>query len=328
MRILIVKLSSLGDLLHALPAVACIKKAWNARVDWVTTNTYAGLVEHFEPVDRVISFPRRKFFHEAGAFMRDLRREHYDYIFDMQGLLKSALVARAARGHKRIGPSFNREGSILFYDAVTGPCDKQRHAIDENFDLVRYLGLEAEEPVFPVRWEKPATVPGDKPRIGIVPRSRWSTKNWPPESFAALARNLSGAADLFVFGAPGDEPVCRMIADAGGSSVTDLCARTSLVSLGGWLSMMDLVITVDSGPMHLAAAAGAPVLAIFGATEAARTGPYGKRHRVLVRQDLSCRPCFSRNCQLRERDIRCLTGISVDTVCSAALDMLKLKVVV
>jgi ADP-heptose:LPS heptosyltransferase len=101
-----------------------------------------------------------------------------------------------------------------------------------------------------------------------------------------------------------------------------MCAKTSLVELGGWLSSMDLVITVDSGPMHMAAAAGIPVLAVFGATDHRRTGPYGSRHKVLVREDLSCRPCLSRTCLLKERDIRCLGGLSPDQVIAAARDML------
>jgi len=328
MRILIVKLSSLGDLFHALPVAACLRRNWNTQIDWVTNAAYAGLVSKFAPVDRVIPFPRRNFLRHASSFLRELRQEPYDFIFDMQGLLKSALVTRVARGEKRIGPSFHREGSIFFYHAVTGPRDKQRHAIEENYDLIRFLGLNADAPSFPVQWEIPAAYPEGKPRVAIIPRSRWITKNWPAASFAEVARSLASRAHLFVFGAPGDEPVCEDITRAAGPAATNMCGRTSLLSLGGWMSVMDLVITVDSGPMHVAAAAGAPVLAIFGATEAARTGPYGSRHRILARRDLACRPCLSRTCQLPGRDIRCLTGLAPDTVIEAAMDMLKLDAAV
>jgi len=323
MRILIVKLSSLGDLFHALPVVACLKKNRDAEIDWVTNAAYADLVARFAPVDRVIPFPRKHFWRQAPTFLSALRRERYDFIFDMQGLLKSAWVTRAARGDKRIGPSFHREGAILFYDAVTGPRNKERHAIEENYDLIRYLGLEVDKPSFPVKWDVPVDIAKGRPRIGIVPQSRWLTKNWPATSFAEVARTLAGEADLYLYGAPGDEAVCEEIARAAGPAAIDLCGRTSLISLGGWMSVMDLVITVDSGPMHVAVAAGVPVLALFGATEAARTGPYGSRHRILVRRDLACRPCLSRVCRLPERDIRCLNGISPETVVRAALDMLK-----
>lgn len=325
MRILIVKLSSLGDLFHALPAVACIKKAWNPQIDWVASNAYADLVRRFAPVDRVISFPRKNFLSGASSFLRELRADKYDFIFDMQGLLKSALVACAARGAKRIGPSFHREGSRFFYDAVSGPRNKQRHAIEENYDLVRYLGIPSGPPAFPVRWDLPSGLPTGQPRIGLIVQSRWETKNWPAEHFSAVASMLGPSNHLFLFGAPEDRQACQSISEKSGVAINNLCGRTSLTELGGWLASMDLVITVDSGPMHLAAAAGTPVLAIFGATEAARTGPYGAQHRIIARQDLACRPCLSRTCQLPEQDRRCLTGISPQTVVDAAFDMLKRK---
>jgi len=321
MRILVIKLSSLGDLFHALPTVARIHDEWGALVDWVTNDTYVKLVREFGPVNRVIGFPRRNFAAHAGAFLRELRRDSYDYVFDMQGLLKSSLTARASRAQKRIGPSFHREGSSLFYDAVTGPRNKNRHAVEENLDLLDFLKISRKTPVFPVNFEKPMGLPMGL-RIGLLPCSRWVTKNWPPEHFVDVAKALAGKAKLYLFGAPEDQAVSRRIASEAGYGVTDMCGKTSLVELGGWLAAMDLVITVDSGPMHMAAAAGTPVLAIFGATDHRRTGPYGDQHRILVRSELGCQPCLSRDCRLPERDIRCLKGLLPDTVTQAALDML------
>lgn len=321
MRILVIKLSSLGDLFHALPAVTRIHEEWGALVDWVTNDTYVKLVREFGPVNRVIGFPRRHFAAHAGAFLNELRRESYDYIFDMQGLMKSALTARAARGKKRIGPSFHREGSRLFYHAVSGPRNKNRHAVEENLDLLDYLGIPRGAPSFPVNFEKPSGLPPG-PKIGLLPCSRWATKNWPPEHFVDVAKALTGKARLYLFGAHEDREVCRRISTEVGFGMTDMCGRTSLVDLGGWLAAMDLVITVDSGPMHMAAAAGTPVLALFGATDHRRTGPYGEQHRVLARNDLACRPCLSRVCLLPERDIRCLKGLMPAKVVETALEML------
>lgn len=321
MRVLVVKLSSLGDLFHTLPAVTRIKEEWGADVDWVVNTSYAGLVSRFAPVRQVIGFPRKNPVAGAAAFLRTLRRESYDYVFDCQGLLKSALVARVARGERRIGPSFNREGSRCFYDAVAGPGNKQRHAVEENLDLLDHLGISRGVVRFPVDWEKPSGLPAG-PRIGFLPCSRWTTKNWPPGHFVEVARQLASTASLFLFGAPDDQEICRSIAAGVGPGVINRCGQTSLVQLGGWLAAMDLVITVDSGPMHMAAASGTPVLAVFGATDPIRTGPYGSCHRVLVRDDLSCRPCFSRTCLLKEKDIRCLVGISPEKVVGAAREML------
>jgi heptosyltransferase I len=324
MRVLVIKLSSLGDLFHALPTVARIHEVWGAEIDWVTNKAYVDLVRRFSPVKRVIGFPRQQFISGAGAFLREVRQEQYDYVFDMQGLLKSAITARSARSGKIIGPSFHREGSGLFYSAVAGPKNKNRHAVEENLDLLDHLGIERGPLKFPVTFDRPASIPSG-PRIGLLPCSRWKTKNWPPEHFIEVARALSAQARVFIFGAPEDRDVCAHIAGQAGEGVTDMCAKTSLVELGGWLAAMDLVITVDSGPMHMAAAAGTPVLAVFGATDHRRTGPYGARHKVLHRDDLACRPCLSRTCQLKERDMRCLVGLTPDRVITAARELLERK---
>ena len=105
-RILIVKLSSLGDLFHALPTVHLIQDTWGAEVDWVTQPEYVELVGLFKGVDEVFSYPRRNFFRQSPAFRRKLRARRYDYVFDMQGLLKSAVVARMANAEKRIGKAW------------------------------------------------------------------------------------------------------------------------------------------------------------------------------------------------------------------------------
>lgn len=322
MRILVVKLSSLGDLFHALPAVARIKEASGASIDWVTHAAYAGLVGQFEPVDRAIPFPRTGFAAGAPAFFRSLRRDAYDLVLDMQGLLKSALVARIARAPRRIGPSFHREGSHLFYDAVAGPRDKNRHAVEENLDMLDALGIARPERLtFPVRWPAPSGLPAGI-KIALLPCSRWPTKNWPPGHFAELARQLPADAHVFVFGGPEDATVAEQIAAGSKREIINRCGRTSLPELGGYLAAMDLVITVDSGPMHMAAASGTPVLALFGPTEALRTGPYGASHRVLSRDDLDCRPCLSRNCRLPEADVRCLRGLAPERVAAEAQELL------
>ncbi|MFT7513015.1 MAG: heptosyltransferase-1, partial [Candidatus Omnitrophota bacterium] len=187
-RILIVKLSSLGDLFHALPAVHVLKASWGVSVDWLTQPEYAELVGYFDDVDEVLTFPRRNFLGSLGSFRRKVRAKRYDYVFDMQGLLKSAVAARLANADRCIGPSFNREGSRAFYHAVAGPADRYRHAVDQIFDVVKYFDLAGEK-TFPVSWPK-VTLPEAPHRIGLAPCSRWPAKNWPVERFAELANHI------------------------------------------------------------------------------------------------------------------------------------------
>ena len=284
-RILVVKLSSLGDLFHALPAVHMIRQLTGATVDWVCHDIYADLVKCFADVERVIPFPRAAYWRRRRAFLADLRAERYDLVLDLQGLLKSALlVGRAARADRRIGPSFSREGARFFYDDVSGPTDKNRHAVEENLDTVRFLGLSVGEATFPVRF--PASPRRfTRPAVGLLPCSRRAEKNWPSERFVEVARALraQSAATIVLLGGPADVAVCASIAGAVGEGVVNLCGKTSVVELGGVLSSLDLLVTVDSGPMHMAAAIGTPVVAVFGPTDPVKTGPYGARHRVVQR---------------------------------------------
>jgi len=150
MRILIVKTSSLGDLFHALPTVRSLKTQTGAHIDWVVSNQYTGLVDCFSDVDRAIPFYRKSFFSTFKSFLHDLRLHEYDYIIDLQGLFKSALVTRLARGRRRIGPSFYREGAELFYGEVAGRRDKNRHAVEECMDVIDHLGLERCPMEFPM----------------------------------------------------------------------------------------------------------------------------------------------------------------------------------
>lgn len=280
-RILVVKLSSLGDLFHALPAVHRIRLHTGASVDWVCHGMYADLVSRFGPVDRVIRFPRHSFPRDGGAFLRELREREYDLALDFQGLLKSALVTRAARATRRIGPSFSREGSRLFYDEVSGPTDKNRHAVEECLDTARHLGCPAAPVEFPVDFPAhPLDLP--RPRIGLLPCSRRAEKNWALERFAELARSLASLdAHWIVLGGPADRAACAALTSAIGPGAHDWCGRTSLLELGGLVRELDLLVTVDSGPMHIAAAVGTPTVAVFGPTDPIRTGPYGARHRVV-----------------------------------------------
>lgn len=323
-KALVVKLSSLGDLFHALPAVHALKRGLNLSVDWVTQPEYAELVGCFEDVDRVLTYPRQAFFRSWPAWRASLRAEAYSYIFDFQGLFKSGFTGFIARGGRRIGPSYARECAAVFYHEVAGRTNKDRHAVDEAMDFARHFDLPESDIRFPVRFPDFA-IDGQGPRIAFVPRSRWPTKNWPPEHFSYLIRRLYEAkgSTAYVLGGSADRDVCKEIAREAGVPAANYAGHTRLVELGGLLAQMDLVITVDSGPMHMAAALGVPVLAVFGATDPKRTGPYGVTHRVVYHADLPCRPCRSRMCRHAGRRTACMVDLLPERVLERALQMLE-----
>jgi len=317
-RILIVKTSSLGDLFHALPAVHLLKTGLNAEIDWVVNSGYVPLAKCFTDVDRVIPFPRNSLRANLGSFLSDLRKDRYDLVVDMQGLLKSALIARAARSHKRIGPSFHREFAYLFYDHVAAERNKERHAVDENLDVLRFLELPTEPVNFPVAFPPPVFTGQTSPlKVLLSPCSRHAAKNWPVERFAAVGKALheKNGAMLYISGVPEDADTCKKLMELlPPGSAHNLCGKTSLVDLGGVLQAMALVITVDSGPMHMAAAAGTPTLAIFGPTDPLRVGPYGPQHRILRKTSVTS---YSKD------DLQSILGVSAEDAISAAEEMLE-----
>ncbi len=323
MKVLVIKLSSLGDLFHALPALNQIKTGFGCEISWVTQSEYAGVVGCFSDVDNVIEFPRHnpaKF----GSFLNELRSRKYDLVLDMQGLFKSGLIAACSRGERKIGPSFRRECSGIFYGEIAGRRNKERHAVEENMDFVSRLGLEQQEDrTFPVDFPS-VEIEGNSPRVAILPCSRWRTKNWPLEYYVEVALYLQEtlSATIFLSGADSDRPACDRIAKQLPREAVNVAGRYTLEKTGGFLAGMDLLIANDSGPVHMAAAVGTPAVVPFGPTSPKRTGPYGQEHAVL-RATESCSPCFSRRCQ--RGAMPCMWGIKPEQVQKAAVDILKKK---
>jgi ADP-heptose:LPS heptosyltransferase len=194
--------------------------------------------------------------------------------------------------------------------------------VEENGDVVRFLGWPETEPAFPLAFPRqPRTEPW--PKIALAPVSRWQTKNWPMDHFVKLAEILmDNGASVFLVGGPADVAAAGPLVERmkGRENFHDFCGKTDLVGLGGLLQEMDLAITVDSGPMHMAAALGVPVLAIFGPTDPSRTGPYGPQHRIIGVDHLPCRPCFSDTCT--RGDHACMRNLFPSTVLDAAAAML------
>jgi lipopolysaccharide heptosyltransferase I len=322
MKVLVIKLSSLGDLFHALPAVNLIKRGLNCSVDWVAQNEYAQVVNCFSDVDRIIGFPRKNAGTGMLPFLRKLRTERYDIVLDMQGLLKSAFIGAFSRGERKIGPSFHRECAGAFYGEIAGRRNKERHAVEENLDFVSHLGLDrGERRVFPVNFPD-IEISGTPPRVAILPCSRWATKNWPQEHYVKVAAFLqeSVAATIFLAGAETDRSACDCIAEQLPREAVNVAGRYTLAETGGLLAGVDLLIANDSGPVHMAAAVGTPAVVPFGPTSPERTGPYGENH-VAIRTAETCGPCFSRQC--RRGGMPCLYGIKPEEVQEAAVAILK-----
>jgi len=283
-RLLIVKTSSLGDLFHALPAVHSIRRGWGTEVqiDWVVNIAYAPVVACFGDVAGVIGFPRKGTAAQWSTFKRALREKRYDLVVDLQGLMKSALISRLVRAERRVGPSFCREGAHALYRETAVARHPARHAVEQCLDTVRFLDLEVSPEPPPLQFpEYPMGL--QAPVLAVAPASRWPSKDWPPEQFIAALNHLRRVCRVSVVfvGGPAERPVCERIAAGLSGQALNLAGRTSLVEACAVLSQADLLLSVDSGPVHIAAASGTPVLGLYGPTDPGRTGPYGPGHRVI-----------------------------------------------
>ena len=255
------------------------------------------------------------------GFVRELGSVEYDLAIDFQGLLKSGLVIGLSRARRKIGFDKTRELSYLFLNDRLPPYDIEKHALERYLDVARYLGAKAPTPncTLPIQNEiervlgKVGQIRKEGQRLVVLnPVARWKTKLWQEENFSELAdRLVQEKQALVVFtGSPADREICGRIMANMRHPGFDWSGTTSLKELAALARLCDLFVTTDTGPMHLAAAAGARVLALFGPTAPWRTGPYGDSH-IVLRTGIDCSPCFHRNC---DKNQECMRGISVTEV--------------
>jgi heptosyltransferase-1 len=276
-HILAVRLGAMGDIIHALPAVASLKNSFpGARITWVVEPRWAPLLEANPYVDRVTPL-RRGTARGLLASWREIRSERYDFAVDFQGLIKSAVTAACARPERIFG--FHRSqareaASALFYsDEVRSASE---HVVDRNLDLAAAAGATAALRVFPL---PPGAPEGDLPQGDFVlasPLAGWRRKQWPLEYYGALAARLRGELGMALV-LDGPEAAASELAQVAGAAL-HFSGLAGLIH-STWRAAA--VVGVDSGPMHLAAALGKPGVAIFGPTDPARNGPYSSKMRVL-----------------------------------------------
>ncbi len=335
MKILIVKLSAIGDVVQTLPALEALKKNYpDSEITWVVEEPAAGILEGHPLIDRLLVSKRKKWlrmiknpftavegFRHVIRFVQELRGIRYDIAIDFQGLFKSGIVIGLARAGRKIGFDHSRELSFLFLNEKLPPYDVEKHALDRYLDVARYLGARDPSPrcSLPIDQEREDIkhrLEGIKDRgrmlIVVNPVARWTTKLWPDKNFAELADRLireKNAVIIFT-GSGEDRALNDRILLMMEERAVNWAGETTLKELAALASLSDLFITTDTGPMHLAAAAGARIVALFGPTAPWRTGPYGTSHTV-VRTGIDCSPCYQRQCDI---NTQCMSGISVEEV--------------
>ena len=288
-RFLLIRLGSLGDIIHALPAAAALRKTFpESRIDWAVERKWARLLEGNPDITSAISVDRRA---AAGGFVgasRALRAAKYTCAIDFQALYKSALLAFASRAPRRVGfqGSYAREGpAALFYTERLNP--RGPHKVDHNLTLAEHVGAVKSQPRFPIAIHAEDKELAER-KLGqnglgeffvLNPGGGWQSKCWPPESYGVLHRELArrhGWRGVVTFG-PGEDHLARQVVEAAGDP-RPVDIPLALGPLMAVLRRAKFVVSADSGPLHLAAALGAPVVGLFGPTDPARNGPYGGKN--------------------------------------------------
>lgn len=348
MNILIVKLSAIGDVVHTLPSLSALRKLYpQARITWVIEEAASDLIRNHPYLDQMIISRRKPWLEdikkgrfgvlkEIRQFIKELRSCHYDLVIDFHGLFKSSLIVLLARAPRKLGFDSMQELSGLFVNEKI-PEDMGKHAVARYLDFIRYLDPESLvlrdsfeagviESFIPVGDEEEKKIMDlvklhgleGREFVAVNPVAFWETKLWQERKFAQLCDLIVDSFRVsIVFTGTGKEdlgPIQAMMRNP----AVNMAGETSLRELACLYRKAAALITTDSGPMHIAAAMGTPVVALFGPTDPARTGPCGKNHRV-IRKDLSCSPCFLKRCPTKE----CMRRIEVEEVFQAVESSLR-----
>lgn len=329
-RILIIKPSAIGDVVHALPILNLLRRRWpEAHITWLVTPACSGLLEGHPQLNEIILFDRKRFgrswrswtiARELAAFNRSLKTHRFDLVIDLQGLFRSGWMSWRTHAPIRVGSTDSRELAWLFHTHRAKVDPSPKHAIERYLTVAEFLGLGREpvEFIFPTddmdRQHVAALLPMDRPFAVLLPATNWPTKRWPIEHFAQLVQPLRERFGFESVLAGGSD---AMAMSASLPGVINLAGKTNLRQLVALLERAALVIANDTGPMHIAAALGRPLVTMFGPTSPIQTGPY-RRIESVVHLDIPCSPCFSRSCSHQS----CLRWLGIEPVLELAAEQL------
>ena len=305
-RFLLVRLGSMGDIIHALPAAAALRDTFpRARIDWLIDPVWARLLEGSPDISNVISVDRKSATGIRKAVDR-LRSAEYTCAIDFQALYKSAILSFASRAPRRIGfaSGYAREGlAALLYTHHFNP--RGAHKVDHNLTLAEAAGAQRRAPRFPLRIRaedddlvtRALALHGLDRFFVLNSGGGWRSKCWPPERYGELHRKLATRLGLrgVVTAGPGEDKLAERVIGASGAPAP-VAIPLGLGPLAALLRRARFIVSADTGPLHLAAALGTPVIGLFGPTDPSRNGPFSadpSRH-VIIRNPRGCETSYRR----------------------------------
>ncbi len=328
-RILIIKPSSLGDIIHAIPVLRLLRMKFpQAYLAWFIHEKWADIIKGHPDLDEIIAWSFQ--WSQLLGLFKVFREKKFDLAVDLQGLFRSGVISYLSGAPVRVGFKNGREGSSLFYTHKVSVPHHPIHAVDRYLLAAKVLGAVPSDPVctIPISpldeqfvedlLRESGLLPSQH-FVALNPTARWWTKRWPIDRFAQLTDHVQDSGmSVVVIGGEEDIPEIQRMQSLMRTHPVIVAGKTSLKQLAVLLSRAKLLITNDSGPMHLAVAVGTPVVALFGPTDPVRTGPYSRMvgrspitHHI-IRRPVECSPCLSRHCKVG--DHRCMMQIEVEQV--------------
>jgi lipopolysaccharide heptosyltransferase I len=313
-------MSALGDIVHALPVLSAIRAAYpQVEVDWLADRRYAGILAFVDGLgQRIIGRPA------LSKAVPVMRGREYDVAIDLQGLLKSASMARLSGAARVIGFERRalRERAAAWFYSETATVPPDAHIVRKNLSVMPLLGVSEPEVMFPLvippsrvaeQIAADANARGANGFALINPGAAWPNKRWPPERFGAVARHLRdrhGLRSCVLWGG-GEAPLADAVVHAS-SAAAVRAPETGLGDLLALSARASLMVSGDTGPVHIAAALGTPIVGLYGPTRPERNGPWDP-HDVVVSQAETCECHHKRECR-RGLAAMCLNEIHIDDV--------------
>ncbi|SLM28744.1 Glycosyl transferase family 9 [Desulfamplus magnetovallimortis] len=301
-KILIIKPSAFGDIIHSLPFLNAVKSTFpNARIDWVVAHGLHTFLEGHPMIDKLWVIKKDQWkkigylkstLNEIFGLVKGLGKEKYDIAFDLSGILRSGLITLASKAYMKIGFEESDEGSPFFYThKIKGGMDN--HAIDRYLKLAGFIGCDTSSVNYPFApFDNHSDICNILPPnyVVISPSAGKPANQWPAEKYGELASMLPLPSVVISSGA--DAAIAERVVKFSQGKALSIAGKTTLKGLMPIIKGARFFITNDTGPMHLAAALEVPVVAVFGPANPVRTGPYGSIHRV-IQKKLPCSPCYA-----------------------------------
>jgi lipopolysaccharide heptosyltransferase I len=320
-RVALIKPSALGDIVHALPVLSALRVRFpRAHITWIVNEAYEPLLEGHPDLDATLAFDRNGGASDFVRFLGRIRRQRFDLVIDLQGLLRSGLMAWLSGARRRIGLFSAREGARWAYTdvlaALGGKGQGDFHAVDRYWLVAEALGVGnlPKQFVVPIQerdrtWTLDRLSGWQRPWLMMNLGTRWETKRWPVRHFVELARRSTAkvGGSIILVGSEGEARLAGAFVQELPQQTLNLTGATTLGQLAAVLEQAELMVSNDSGPLHLAAALGRPVVAPFTCTSPVRTGPYGQAGGAVATR-LWCAASYLKTCSRME----CMTELTPD----------------